>query len=297
MDFRQFRYFVVTAEERHFARAAERLGIAQPSLSQQIKALETQLGTRLFHREKRRIELTEAGQALFLEARNVLEHADSAVRIARDIGRGAAGRIDIGIVGSAMFERHFPPLLTTFRKEHPDIQLSMHELPIVQQIEALPNRGLDIAIVRSPIACPLPEGVEHFVLSRQRLIAALPTTHPLAARAVITLDDLANDEFLSFLDPDGIGLGQGLLDLCRQSGFEPKITQHVSEIGTMISLIAAGFGVSIIADTLTPIQLPGVHYLPLEQEAYSELVVFHRRFEQSPTVLALLHGIRSIARA
>ena len=116
MDFRQFRYFVTTAEELHMARAAERLGIAQPALSQQIKSLETQLGTRLFLRTKRRIELTDAGLALFQEARNVLEHAERAVRLARDIGRGEAGHIDIGIVGSAMFDRPFPLLLTAFRK-------------------------------------------------------------------------------------------------------------------------------------------------------------------------------------
>ena len=296
MDFRQFRYFVTTAEELHMARAAERLGIAQPALSQQIKSLETQLGTRLFLRTKRRIELTDAGLALFQEARNVLEHAERAVRLARDIGRGEAGHIDIGIVGSAMFDRPFPLLLTSFRKERPEVRLAVHELPILQQIEALPNRGLDIAIVRSPLPQVLPDEVDHFVLSRQRLLVAIPLSHPLAKTPSISLSDLADDDFLSFLDPEGIGLGHDLLVFCRQAGFTPRITQHVTEVGTMVSLIAAGFGVSLLADILTPIQFPGVCYVPLRQAYHSQLVVVHRRFERSAAVQALIDGLRSIAR-
>ena len=296
MDFRQFRYFVTTAEELHVARAAERLGIAQPALSQQIKALETQLGTRLFIRAKRRIELTDAGKAFFQEAQSVLEHAERAAKRARDIGRGEAGQIDIGIVGSAMFDRPFPLLLTAFRKERPEVRLSVHELPILQQIDALPAQGLDIAIVRAPLPRPLPEGLDHFVLSRQRILAAIPLSHRLAGAAAIALAELADDEFLSFLDPEGIGLGHDLLDFCRRAGFAPRITQHVTEIGTMVSLIAAGFGVSLVVDTLTPIQFPGVCYRPLQEEYHSELVVVHRRFERSAAVQALIDGLHSIAR-
>lgn len=297
MDFRQFRYFVTTAEELHVARAAERLGIAQPALSQQIKALETQLGTRLFHRTKRRIELTDAGKTFLEDARNVLEQAERATRRARDIGRGEAGHIDIGTVGSAMFDRPFPLLLSTFRREHPEIRLSVHELPILQQINALPTHSLDIAIVRSPLPRPLPEGLEHFVLSRQRILAAIPDNHRLAKARSLALAELADDEFLQFLDPEGIGLGHDLVDFCRQSGFTPRITQHVTEVGTLLSLIAAGFGVSLVTDNLTPIQLPGIRYIPLQQEYHSWLVVVHRRFERSPAVQSLLAGLRTIARA
>lgn len=296
MDFRQFRYFVTTAEELHVARAAERLGIAQPALSQQIKSLETQLGTRLFLRTKRRIELTEAGQAFFDEARNVLEHAERATRRARDIGRGEAGRIDIGIVGSAMFDQPFPHLLSAFRKQHPGVHLAMHELPILRQIDAVPQRELDLAVVRAPLPNRLPEGVDHFPLSRQRILAAIPNSHRMASATSISLAELADDDFVSFLDPEGIGLGHDLIDVCRQSGFTPRVTQHVTEVGTMISLIAAGFGVSLLIDILTPIQFPGVRYIPLREEYHSWLIVVHRRFERSATVQSLLDGLRSIAR-
>ena len=294
MDFRQFRYFVTTAEDLHFARAAERLGIAQPALSQQIKALENRLGVRLFHRTNRRIELTETGAAFLQEARATLDMAEKAVRVAQDTARGEAGSIDIGIVGSVMFDPNFPHLLKNYRKAHPGVQLSLHEMPILAQIDAVAAQHLDIAIIREPIPPAMPESLEHFTLSTQRLVAVLPLDHPLASAESIDLSKLANDSFLAFLDPNGVGMWQALLDLCRSAGFEPRITQRVSEIATLISLVAAGFGVSLVAEIVRHLQLPGVCYVPLaEIEARSDLVIIQRRFERSATVRALLDTIRS----
>ncbi|WP_153110143.1 LysR substrate-binding domain-containing protein [Propionivibrio limicola] len=293
MDFRQFRYFVTTAEELHFARAAERLGIAQPALSQQIKVLENQLGARLFYRAKRRIELTDTGAAFLEEARATLERAEKAVRVARDTARGEAGSIDIGIVGSVMYEPRFPHLLKNYRKAHPNVQLSLHEMPILAQIEAVQSQHLDIGIIREPIPPGMPEELELFTLSTQRLVAVLPLDHRLAIQDSVELAQLADDPFLAFLDPSGVGMGQALLDLCRHAGFEPKITQKVAEIATLISLVAAGFGVSLVADIVRHLQLPGVCYLPLADiEARSNLIVVQRRFERSATVRGLLEEIR-----
>ena len=151
MDFRQFRYFVTAAEELHFARAAEKLGIAQPALSQQIKALEEQLGTRLFLRTKRRVELTETGAAFLQEAQNTLAQAEKAVRVAQNMARGEAGQIDIGLVGSVMYESRFTLQLKAYSKEHPGVRISLHEMPILPQIDAVRSQHLDIAIVRDPI--------------------------------------------------------------------------------------------------------------------------------------------------
>lgn len=296
MDFRQFRYFVVTAELLHFARAAEQLGIAQPALSQQIKALETQLGARLFHRAKRRVELTEAGEAFLQEARAALDQADRAVRIAQDVGRGEAGQIDIGFVGSVMYEPYFPRLLKAYRTSHPGVRLALHEMPILPQIDGVYSRQLDLAIVRTPVPPVLPEGLESFTLTRQKLMVALPSDHPLASAAEVELPALAGDAFLAFLDPDGVGLGQTLLDLCRSGGFEPRIALQVSEVATLVSLVAAGLGVSFLPETISHLRLPGMCYVPLAgQDKYSELRVVQRRFERSPTVRALLDEIRSIA--
>ena len=157
MDFRQFSYFVTTADELHYARAAERLGVSQPALSQQIKALEKQLGVQLFTRANRRIELTEAGTAFLQEARATLEMADRSIRIAQDTARGEAGTIDIGYVGSVMYEMRFARLLKAYCQQHPQVRLTLHERAILPQIEAVRQRQLDIAIVREPLPQPMPQ--------------------------------------------------------------------------------------------------------------------------------------------
>ena len=298
MDFRQFRYFVTTADELHYARAAERLGVSQPALSQQIKTLEQQLGVQLFARKNRRIELTEAGAAFLTEARATLAMADQSIRVAQDTARGAAGKIDIGYVGSVMYELRFAGLLKAYCQRHPQVRLTLHERPILPQIEAVAQRQLDIAIVREPLPQSLPQGIETFTLSSQRLVVVLPVAHALAKAPSIALAELAGDDFLAFLDPEGVGLGHALLELCRAAGFEPRIAQRVSEIATMTSLIAAGFGVSLMADTVSHLRLPGVCYVPLAgSEARSKLIVVHRRFERSATVCGLLKTLVAAARA
>ena len=298
MDFRQFRYFVTTADELHFARAAERLDVSQPALSQQIKALEEQLGVQLFTRSNRRIELTEAGAAFLTEARATLEMADKSIRIAQDTARGEAGTIDIGYVGSVMYEMRFARLLKAYCQRHPQVRLTLHERAILPQIEAVRQRQLDIAIVREPLPQSMPPELEFFTLSSQRLVVVLPVAHALAKAPSIALSQLAGDDFLAFLDPAGVGLGHALLELCHEAGFEPRIAQRVSEIATMTSLVAAGFGVSLMADTVSHLRLPGVCYVPLAgSKAHSKLIVVHRRFERSATVRGLLKTLVAAARA
>ncbi len=293
MDFRHFRYFAVAAEELHFARAAEKLGIAQPALSQQIKSLEEQLGARLFHRAKRSVTLTETGTAFLHEVRETLAQAEKAVRIAKDTARGEAGHIDIGLVGSVMYDPRFPLLLTDFNKNHPGVRISLHEMPILTQIESVRARQLDIAVIRAPIPSNALEDVEFFTLSSQRLVVALPEAHRLAACEAIRLADLANDPFLAFADPPGVGIGQALLNLCREAEFEPRITQKVSEIATLVSLVAAGFGVGLVAESVRHLRLPGVCYRPIAGvDTPSNLIVVHRRFERSAAVRVLLERIR-----
>lgn len=293
MDFRHFRYFVAVAEELHFARAAERLGIAQPALSQQIRSLEERMGVRLFDRAHRRVELTEAGAVFLVEVRVALESAEKAVRVAQDVARGASGTIDIGFVGSIMYEPRFPVLLKDYRDARPDVRLLLHEMAPLLQIEQVAARHLDIAIVRSPLPAVLPEGLESFVLASQRLVVVLPRDHRLAEAQDLQLADLSGDSFLSFDDPPGIGLGHAVLTLCREAGFEPDICLRVSEIGTLISLVAAGHGVSLMPATVAHLQLPGVRYVPLRYiTPCSELVVIHRRIERSAAIRALLARMR-----
>lgn len=297
MDFRQFRYFVTAAEELHFAKAAERLGIAQPVLSQQIKVLENQLGGKLFNREKRRVELTEMGAAFLEEAQVALAAANKAIHVAKDIARGVSGSINIGIVGSVMYEHELSQLFSNYCLAHPDIKMSLNELPVVNQLDAIRTKHLDLAIVREPIPAQLLEELEYFTLSSQRLVVVLPIRHRLSGADSVKLQNLAEDSFLGFSDPDGIGMHQAALDLCRQAGFEPQFSQQTSSLTTMVSFVGAGFGVGLVVDMVSHLKIPGVRYLPLKDvEATSNLILVHRRFERSVAVCALLADIRDFIR-
>jgi DNA-binding transcriptional LysR family regulator len=295
MDFRHFRYFVTAAEELHFGRAAERLGIAQPAMSQQMRALEDQLGVPLFNRAKKRVELTPAGTAFLAEARAALASADKAISIAQDTARGELGKIIIGFVGSVMFKPTFPHLLKEYRTRHPGVQLVLHEMPNVRQIEAVEALRMDIAIVRGPLQGALPDGLAHFVMARHRLVAVLPANHSLAGAPTVLLTQLAKDPFLALDDSSKISLTPVILRLCREAGFEPQISLRLSEIATLIHLVGAGHGVSLIPDLAANLNLPDVHFAPLEGiEAYSDLIVVYRKFERSAAVKSMLAQIRKL---
>jgi DNA-binding transcriptional LysR family regulator len=296
MDFRQFRYFVAAAEELHFGRAAERLGIAQPAMSQQIKILEAQMGVRLFSRAKKRVELTEAGQTFLAEIRAVLTSADKAISIAQDTARGEMGKIEIGFVGSVMFTPTFPHLLKHYRTRHPGVQLELHEMAAMRQIDAVLAQHMDIAIVRGPLLSALPEGLTSFILAKHLLVAVLPANHPLASASILELSQLAHEDFLVLDDSSKISFTPLLQRLCREARFEPRITLRLSEVATLIHLVGAGHGVSIIPDLAAHLNLPDVYFAPLQGvEAYSELLVVSRKFERSEAVQSMLAQIRKLS--
>jgi DNA-binding transcriptional LysR family regulator len=298
MDFRQFRYFVVTAELLHFGRAADRLGIAQPVLSQQIKTMEAQIGAQLFNRERRRVELTETGKVLLEGARDALAFADRAVKRAQGVARGESGSVAIGIVGSVMYEADVSRLLSDYCQNRPNVNVLLNELPVLSQLEAIRNRNLDIAIVRRPIPAHLLEGLDYFTVSSQRLVAALPATHRLAGFASVKLQDLSKDPFLGFPDPEGIGMHQSVLDVCQHAGFVPKFALRIGNLTTIVSLVAKGFGIALVVDIVDHLRIPGVCYLPIEDPGMdSDLILVHRRFERSASVCALIDDIRDFVRA
>jgi DNA-binding transcriptional LysR family regulator len=293
MDFRHFRYFITAAEELHFARAAERLGIAQPALSQQIKVLETQLGVVLFSRTKKRVELTEAGTAFLAEARATLTSAERAIGVARDTARGELGRIVIGFVGSAMFKPALSMLLKDYRVKHPGVQLELQELVPIQQLEAIQAQHCDIGILRGVAVSALPEGLAGFVLARHRLMAVLPDSHPLAEEEVVDLADLAGEPFLALDDKTSIALTPELLRLCRLAGFDPQVRMRLREIATLVHLVGGGHGVALIPDVAMHLNLQEVVFKPLKDlEAFSDLIAVYRRFERSASVKSLLAQMR-----
>lgn len=287
MDFRHLRYFVTLAEQLHMGRAAEILGIAQPALSQQIKALEERLGVQLFLRANRRMTLTQAGEAFHHKALLALRAAEDAVLEARRTARGEQGNIAIGHVSSAMFDPTLPALLHTFHQRYPDVGLSLQPAAVNELLEGLKNQSLDLAIIRAPLGL-LPPELEDRLFLREPLRLAIGESHPLADRVTISLAELGQERWLIMTDPEGIGLEHAAREFCGEAGFSPQTEQRVRDVATLVSLAAAGLGVGLVPASAAVINLPGARFLAIENQPQSELRLVYRKFEKSAAVKKLL---------
>lgn len=283
MDLRHLRYFLCVAEELHFGRAASRLGMSQPPLSQQIKALEEELGVRLFERSSRRVRLTEAGQLFEPEARQILLQVDRATQVARLAQRGEVGHLDLGFTVSGPFVPQVASALYRFRQSHPDVALSLHELGRDEQIEDVRNHRLDIGIVRDFERPVLPvELVSHCLLTEDMLLT-LRADHPLALReADPTIADLAGEPLVLYGAPNGAGFNEHLFALCGQAGFRPNVAHEARSLATLLGLVAAGFGPTIIARSMSRLHIDDVVNRPFAIPVTSSLWVIHHR-DLSPT--------------
>lgn len=292
MDLRQFRYFVTVAEELHVARAAARLGLSQPALSQHIRALEQRTGVRLFLRANRRISLTAAGEAFLAEARQAIFHAEQAVRTAQRAARGETGSIHIGYVSSALGEPAFLQGLADFGSQHPDVTIEMHLQNFKYNLAALRNEADDIAILRGPLI-ELPEGFEHFTFSAWPMQIALPSRHPLTGTPQIRLAELAAETLLIPDDPPGCGMADTIHRLCATHAFIPRRTMIVNETSSAVGMVAGGLGIALLPESANAQRLPGVSFCDLAPPImHSELLVLYRRFERSPAIRALLAQLR-----
>lgn len=250
MDLRQLRYFVAVAEERHFRRAADRLHMSQPPLSQQIAALEAELGTVLLQRDRRSVRLTAAGEAFLRRARALLDQAAQAATEARRIGRGEVGRLVVGFMSAAMLSR-FPALLDRFRAGNPDVTIELVQLPPQEQIAAVANGRIDVGFLSIAPSRPRID-IERVDLDVERvweeeLVAALPAGHRLAGRTVIPLRSLASDTFITLPRTPETGHHDQVVRLCAsRGGFRARIGQEVEQLPVALTLIASGFGVSLV---------------------------------------------------
>ena len=282
MELRHLRYFVAVAEELHFSRAAARLGIAQPPLSQQIRQLEDEIGARLFKRSSRKIELTEAGATLLEEARQILRHVDKAVRATNSTGHGKSGRLAIGFIGSALAEV-LPAILRAFRQRHPRVELELEHLMTPLQIDAIASGRFHVGFGRPPIR---DESLEVVTVAREQLMAALPFDHPLASRSRISLKALADEPFIMVSRLQATRLYDQLIALCRHCGFSPKIVQEAMPYQTITSLVAAGLGVSLVPSSVKAFARKGVSFVQLrEQPPDLEIVMFWQKSAAPPPVL------------
>ena len=277
MDLRHLRYFVCVAEEGHFGRAAKRLGISQPPLSQQIRSLEDQLGVQLFERTSRRVSLTEAGTLFLPEARLTLVQAERAVRTAQLAQSGQIGSLAFGFTASAPFIPQVAEALRGFRADFPEVELTFQELGREEQVEAIIRQKLDVGIVRCFEPPALPNGLNSSALAEEEMFIAVRKDHRLnRSDKIAAISDLENEPLVLYASAVGIGFNQYLTSLCAKSGFRPNIVQETGSLATLLGLIAAGFGSTILAKSLTRLKVDNLAYLPLSGTVMSRLWLIHR---------------------
>jgi DNA-binding transcriptional LysR family regulator len=260
VELRHLSSFVAVAEELHFGRAARRLQMAQPPLSQQIRQLEKELGVQLFERSTRSVRLTSAGEAFLKPVRTVLEDIGIATRVARAAGRGEYGRVSLGFAGASSHAT-LPRLARAVRAAHPGIELVMLGQTYANRALARVADGtLDLGFVRLPADRP---GVEHRVIAEEELVCALPSDHRLARHDRIAVGDLAEEAFVSFPARTGSSLRDITLEACERTGFHPRIVQEAPDSYTILALVAMGVGVTLTLTSCMHIQQTGLVYRPL----------------------------------
>ena len=284
MELRQLRYFVAVAEESSFSRAAERLNVSQPPLSMQIKALEDELGARLFDRTRRTVEITQAGVLLLDSARKILSELRRGAEVVALATSGKAGLIRMGYTGSVPMLDMFPRLMRVFRDRYPEIRVELRHLSTAQQLEAIAADELDVGILRPPYYFQASPGIAAHKIWRDELMVFLPANHRFAdSHNAINLQDLTGEAFVGVAPDVGCGMYDHVMTICSQAGFSPKVVQHARELGSVLGLVAAGIGVAILPQCYGRVGIPGVvsHTLA-ESNAESALLLAFKTQTATP---------------
>ena len=295
MELRHLRYFVAVAREGHVTRAAERLGIAQPPLSQQIRALEDEVGARLLQRHPRGVALTAAGRAFLADAEAVLAGAAQAAARARRTARGEVGRIAVGFTTSAPFHPLVARAIRSFRADRPDVSFVLEETGSAELLAGLRAERLDVAFVRSGLAEAA--GLAIHPLLQEDMVVALPARHRLARRPRLTLRDLAPETFILYRRPDGRGLYDVIVSACAAAGFAPQVGQEAPRIVSTLNLVTAGRGITLVPASLSRLPLEGVVYRKLSGRPAVKvpLSVACRADERSAATTAFIALVREMA--
>ncbi|GAB7526267.1 LysR family transcriptional regulator [Paraburkholderia sp. 2C] len=290
MEFRQLRYFLAVADHLHFTDAATHLGIAQPPLSQQILKLEREIGTPLFVRHPRRVELTEAGRLLRESARRIIEDAQQALAEVQNAGRGETGRLSLGFAGSTVFHPIVAATMQRYRDAYGRVSISCEESNSSALLDKVAERHIDAALVRMPLNCG------DLVVERlvdENMVVVLPANHRLSRRRRIDLAELADNSFILFPRPIGPDLHDSIIGACHQAGFAPSIGMESPQISSAANLVAAGFGIAVVPASIRQVQIEGVSYHELKHNPLSTgIALIHRQREKSPTVLNFVRVLR-----
>lgn len=289
-DFRQLRYFVAVAEELSFTRASQRLHISQPPLSQQIQALEADLGVRLLDRDKRNVALTEPGRVFLDQARQILAKADEARSQVSQAAAGFSGSLRLAYTVSVTFHPALPQTLLRYGRHAPHVRVILSEMYTEPQFAALLGGELDVGFVRDmprheadALALRIDE-IDH-----EPLLLALPSEHPLAGRKKIWLREVADEAFVVQPRELAATLYDRLTHIAAKANFHPLIRQHAQQINGLLMLVAAGMGLALIPASMCTVSLAGVSYLQLEDpDAFMLLAVASRRDNDSPVLAQFL---------
>ena len=289
MELRHLRYFLTVAEERHFGRAAIRLGIAQPPLSRQIQSLEAELGVQLIDRSRRQIELTTAGTVLREHAVRLFDGVDAAMLDTRRAGRGQVGRLVVGYVSSVAYSG-LTEVLRAYRDAYPDVEIALTDGAPQAQIDGLRARRLDVGFVRGPI---VDDNLGWESVRSEPLLVAMAADHELRRRQRIPLSLLANEPFVLFPRERGPAFHDQLMGLCHDAGFAPRIVQLAPALD-IVSLVAVGLGVSIVPASWRNLRRGGIVFRPIVGNPMTQLLMAWPAGEVSPVVQGFIEVVRRV---
>lgn len=287
MDLRHLRYFITVAEELNIGRAAARLHISQPPLTRQIQQLEEEMGVQLFIRTPKGVELTQAGEQLLEEARNIRALVEQAVERTQRAGQGKLGRLDVAMFGSAILDV-IPKILLAFRTRHPEVKVVLHTMTKAEQIEALRQKRINVGFNR--MLAPL-EDIDTTLVTTERLLLAVPVGHPLAAFDAIPFREIEHHPLVLFPTGARPSFIDKVITFCARAGFEPEISQEVGDAVTGVALVASGFGVCLVPRSATTLRFPGVVYRELTdvpEGFFVDLSCIYRKGDASPILAGLL---------
>jgi DNA-binding transcriptional LysR family regulator len=301
MELRHLRYFIAVAEEGQISRAAERLGMQQPPLSQQIKVIEQALDVRLFHRKARGVELTEAGRTFLDEARATLAQADRAIEATQRTARGEQGRICIGVTATAPFHPFVPRVIRAFRESFPGVSLTLQECLSGELVERLRGERMDVAFLRTSVGDT--ERLAAIHLLEEPMVAASPSRQARVTgngrdHTAVSLKDLAGETFIVFGRPHGTAMYDATIAACRAAGFRPQVGQEADRVASALNLVAAGLGICLVPASLQRMHLDGIVYRRLSGPSQPKvpLNLALRRGETSPVVRQFVNLVKRTAR-
>ena len=293
MELRQLRYFIAVAEELSFSKGAKRAGVSQPPLSRQIANLEAELGTRLLDRSKHGVRITDSGKVFYNEALKTLAALERAVRATQRAARGQSGSLALGFGGSAAYT-FAPSLLRRYRELYPGVELSLHNLPMTSQLEALREQTIDIGFLMKPVQ---DTAFNSEAVLRDPLVVAVPSGHVLAKMSKVGLKALEPYPLVMFPRSGGLGFYSHVIAICKKADFVPTIAQETAPMESVIGLVAAGVGIAVVPSVARRLRIAGVEYRPFrERYAFMDFAIAWRKDNLSPVVGAFIELVRKKSR-